>query len=103
MVQAAEICSPANSLYQHLSGLDPTFLGGPNYLEGQDTGVTSIYNAATSIEVSTLHPTVLEGDIPAQLNRDSVNALTYYGIPAADAPLVDVSSVIELQRHAPCG
>ena len=98
---AATLAPNYDRLFQHVNGVEqPLFLGGPSYLEGQDTGVTTIYDTVGSNDLSTLHPTVLEGDIPAQLIRDFANAVTYYGVSSTYDSLMDVSSVIELQRHA---
>ena len=44
-----------------------TYVGGANYLAGQDTGSTTTLNPFTSAIIPVIHTTVLQGDAPIQL------------------------------------
>jgi hypothetical protein len=82
-------------LYVFGFDLSTYYYGGALYLAGQDTG--TVTRETLNGLASTVSPTVLQGDVPAQLIRDAAQAATVNsptGIPA-----LDVSPVIEAERH----
>jgi hypothetical protein len=81
VTQANASTATLTPAYQRL--LEGGFIGGANYLAGQDTGVTT---DPTAVIATTFHATVLQGDSPVQL-IPSLALITALGSPIPPPPV----------------